>query len=200
LTPDHYAVLGISETASSQEVKGAFRVLAREWHPDQLGPNATKAQRDLTEDRYKEISEAYDVLSDPELRRRYDLRRRATGGAPREAETAGQTGQPRSAPRQATPPPEPPPRQDQAPRVPFGPTSPSVDRSGRGNLVAGGVFSAIWYFVFAEGLNGFAAWYNPVALMPVVIWLVVEIRRYRRNRGDRKPISTAPTRFDDNRP
>lgn len=197
MTPDHYAVLGIPETASSQEVRSAFRALAREWHPDRLGPNATKAQRDLTEDRYKEISEAYDVLSDPELRRRYDLRRGATGGPPREAETAGQTSRPRPAPPRATPPPKAPPRQDQAPRVPFGPTSPSADGSGRGNLIAGGVFSAIWYFVFAEGLSGFAAWYNPVALIPVVIWLVVEIRRYPRNRVGRESASTLPTRFDD---
>jgi len=138
LTPDHYAVLGISETASPQEVKSAFRTLAREWHPDQLGPNATKAQRELTEE---------------------------------------QMGRRRPAPPRAT---SPPPRQDQAPRPSFGSPSPSADGSGRGNLVAGGVFSVIWYFIFAEGLNGFAGWYNPLALMPVVIWPVVEIPRYRR--------------------
>lgn len=198
MTPDHYAVLGISETASSQEVKTAFRALAREWHPDQLGPNATKAQRAVTEDRYKEISEAYDVLSDPELRRRYDLGRGGT--PPGEGDTARRTDQPRPAPPRTTPPPKPHARPDVAPRVPFGRASTSKDRSNRSNPVVGGVFVAIWYFVFAEGFNGFAAWYNPVALIPIVFWLVVEIRRHRGNRADRESASTATARIDDNCP
>ena len=62
---DFYEALGVGRGASEAEIQAAYRKLARQWHPDvNKDPQA--------EDRFKEISEAYDVLSDPETRRRYD--------------------------------------------------------------------------------------------------------------------------------
>ena len=62
---DFYQVLGVPRTADQDEIQRAYRKLARSYHPD---VNSAPA----AEDRFKEISEAYDVLSDPETRRRYD--------------------------------------------------------------------------------------------------------------------------------
>jgi molecular chaperone DnaJ len=64
---DHYAVLGVSPSASSEDIKRAYRRLARQYHPD--------ANRDdpRTEERFKEITRAYEVLSDPNKRQRYDM-------------------------------------------------------------------------------------------------------------------------------
>jgi molecular chaperone DnaJ len=62
---DHYETLGVSRDASAEEIKRAYRRLAREHHPD-VNPDANH-------DRFKEISAAYDVLSDPEKRQRYDM-------------------------------------------------------------------------------------------------------------------------------
>ncbi|MEV4316075.1 DnaJ C-terminal domain-containing protein [Actinocrispum sp. NPDC049592] len=62
---DFYAALGVARTASQEEIQRAYRTLARRHHPDvSKDPGA--------EDRFKEISEAYEVLSKPELRERYD--------------------------------------------------------------------------------------------------------------------------------
>jgi curved DNA-binding protein len=62
---DFYDVLGVSRTASRDEIQKAYRKLARTYHPDvNKDPGA--------EERFKEVSEAYDVLSDPEARKRYD--------------------------------------------------------------------------------------------------------------------------------
>jgi curved DNA-binding protein len=63
---DLYADLGVARGASAEEVKKAYRKLARQYHPD-VNPNDPKA-----EERFKQISFAYDVLSDDEKRRRYD--------------------------------------------------------------------------------------------------------------------------------
>ncbi len=65
---DYYKILGIDRDASEEEIKSAYRELARKWHPD-LHPEESKAE---AEEKFKQISEAYEVLSDPEKRSQYD--------------------------------------------------------------------------------------------------------------------------------
>ncbi|MBA3265247.1 MAG: molecular chaperone DnaJ [Nocardioidaceae bacterium] len=77
MTTDLYAVLGVARNASSEEIKKAYRRLARQLHPD-VNPDAA------TQERFKEVTQAYDVLSDPRKREMYDL-----GGDPLSASGAG---------------------------------------------------------------------------------------------------------------
>ena len=65
---DYYETLGVSKTASETEIKKAFRKLARQFHPDVVKEKEKKA----AEAKFKEINEAYEVLSDPEKRKKYD--------------------------------------------------------------------------------------------------------------------------------
>ncbi|MFM9876626.1 MAG: molecular chaperone DnaJ [Rhodoglobus sp.] len=63
---DHYEVLGVDRAASPEDIKRAYRKLARELHPD-VNPSAEASER------FKEVTHAYDVLSDPRERQQYDL-------------------------------------------------------------------------------------------------------------------------------
>jgi DnaJ-class molecular chaperone len=63
---DYYTVLGVARTASDKDIKTAYRKLARKYHPD-VNPGDKKS-----ESQFKEIGEAYAVLSDPEKRKKYD--------------------------------------------------------------------------------------------------------------------------------
>ena len=63
---DYYEVLGIGKNATDAEIKSAYRKLAKKYHPD-LNPGDKDA-----EEKFKEVNEANDVLSDPNKRKRYD--------------------------------------------------------------------------------------------------------------------------------
>jgi len=65
---DYYAILGVSRDASPEEIKRAYRKLAQHYHPD-----VAKMDRKEAEEKFKEISEAYEVLMDPEKRKNYDM-------------------------------------------------------------------------------------------------------------------------------
>src|SRR6476659_1307787 len=63
---DYYQVLGVNKNAGEEEIKKAYRKLARKYHPD-LNPNDKEASK-----KFQQLNEANDVLSDPEKRKKYD--------------------------------------------------------------------------------------------------------------------------------
>ena len=79
---DYYKTLGLDKTAKDADIKSAYRRLARKYHPD-MNPGKPEA-----EEKFKEINEAYQVLSDPEKRQKYDQfgsqwqQYRPSGGSP----------------------------------------------------------------------------------------------------------------------
>ena len=92
LEKDYYKVLGVAKDAKPEDIKRAYRKLARENHPDQ-NPGNSEAEK-----RFKEVSEANDVLSDAKKRKEYDEARSLFGGGgfrfPRGGSGAGQSGGP----------------------------------------------------------------------------------------------------------
>jgi len=86
-TKDFYKTLGVGKDATADEIKKAYRKLARANHPD------SKPGDKMAEDRFKQIAEAYDVVGDPEKRKQYDDLR-TYGGGPFTAGRTGAGGQP----------------------------------------------------------------------------------------------------------
>ena len=80
---DYYSILGVPKTAAEKDVKSAYRKLARKWHPDANPSNAREA-----EEKFKDIQEAYEVLGDPEKRKKYDYLGSDWQRAAREADSA----------------------------------------------------------------------------------------------------------------
>jgi len=66
---DYYETLGVDRSASDEDLKKAYRKLARQYHPDL---HTGEQQKKVSEEKFKEVNEAYEALSDPEKRRRYD--------------------------------------------------------------------------------------------------------------------------------
>jgi DnaJ-class molecular chaperone len=81
---DYYTTLGVSRDATPDDIKKAFRKLARQYHPD------TAKDKKTAEEKFKEINEANEVLSDPEKRKKYDTLGRA--GMTREASSLRRAG------------------------------------------------------------------------------------------------------------
>jgi DnaJ-class molecular chaperone len=79
---DYYAILGVPKGAPEKDIKSAYRKLARKWHPDANPTNQREA-----EEKFKDIQEAYEVLGDPEKRRKYDVLGSDWQRAAREAES-----------------------------------------------------------------------------------------------------------------
>src|SRR3989442_13449955 len=70
---DYYGLLGVSRSATDEQIRSAYRKLARQYHPD------VNSASDASE-RFKAITEAYEVLTDPQRRQRYDMFGSTTGG------------------------------------------------------------------------------------------------------------------------
>ncbi len=96
MAEDPYAVLGVARNASDEDIRRAFRRLAKECHPDLHPANATAA------DRFKRLTGANDVVGDPVKRRQYDRGEIDASGEPRRAYTHAYSG-PRGGPRTARP-------------------------------------------------------------------------------------------------
>lgn len=79
---DYYKILGVSAQAEEEQIKQAYRRLAKKYHPD-LNPNDSEA-----EEKFKNVVEAYEILGDTDKRKEYDLKRTKTGDGRKRESTA----------------------------------------------------------------------------------------------------------------
>lgn len=79
---DYYKILGVSEQAEEEQIKQAYRRLAKKYHPD-LNPNDSEA-----EEKFKNVVEAYETLGDADKRKEYDLKKTKTGDGRKRESTA----------------------------------------------------------------------------------------------------------------
>jgi len=132
---DYYAVLGVSASATQDEIKKQYRKLAKKFHPDANQGDPKAAER------FKEISEAYNVLGDAEKRKQYDEMRRlgAFGGFGERAGGAGGRGAPRGQP---------------GARGPGGPGGPGFEEFDVGGLGGLGGLGDLFASMFGGGRAG----------------------------------------------
>ena len=75
---DYYKILGVDKNASDKEIKDSFRKLSLKYHPDRQS-GKSDSEKKIAEEKFKEVSEAYDTLSDPKKKQAYDLGESGTG-------------------------------------------------------------------------------------------------------------------------
>lgn len=85
MVEDHYKILEVSSDASQEEIKKSYRKLALKWHPDRhrsrsSDPEAEKSTK-IAEEKFKKISDSYQILSDPSQKRQYDMLRSGNAAA-----------------------------------------------------------------------------------------------------------------------
>ena len=72
MAKDYYDILGVKRDASDEDIKKAYRKLAVKWHPDRWA-NGTEEEKKTAEEKFKDINEAYETLSDKGKRQNYDM-------------------------------------------------------------------------------------------------------------------------------
>ena len=78
---DFYKVLGVSHSEEDKKIKVAYYKLAQKYHPDKIDPSTSEAEKTKFEEKFKNISQAYDILKDEATRKQYDaLRHQALHG------------------------------------------------------------------------------------------------------------------------
>ena len=193
-----FEVFGVTPDASEKEVKEAYRRLAKRFHPDKNPDDPQGA-----EDSFKRVEAAYDVYekrgaADAEAYKRQsekEAMRKQQASKEWEFPTSSSGQSAGSKPRQhssaQTKPSSPPPTHSQRPSASWSPPSqPSpVQQPARGAkrsigrdtseaisaVIASGLCLIAWYWFWAEGLHGFRFWWNPVALVPVLVWILFAI-------------------------
>ena len=69
---NHYKVLGVPRDARTRDIKKAYRDAALKYHPDKIAPDVSDSERERLTAKFQEIAAAYEILSDDELRAKYD--------------------------------------------------------------------------------------------------------------------------------